>query len=428
MKKIVNSKYRETYYEDTMDNGLKVVLWHKPDYEKSLFMMATPLGAMDLRQRDEQGKSYEFPAGIAHFLEHKMFEMGDKDVMDVFSQLGANVNAFTSYSETAYYFSTSQDYKKPLALLLDFVQQLDISEASIEKEKGIIIQELNMYKQMSDQRLLMETFSSLYAEHPLKYDIGGDAQSVSGITKKQLEECYAINYHPSTMVLIGVTSHDPDEVLSVIRKNQKKKKFAPAPKVMTVYVDEPEEVARKKYVFSMEVSVPKICIAYKLGGISDVRERIRQEWCIKIMLDAYFSSINEDYQSWIDDEIINDYFGSEVDYGENYGSVLIYSETEKQEAFEELVYNGVQSIAQAKLSEDVLQQLKRRYYGQTLRSLNSFDDIAISFVRSYFDGSDFFQSMEILDAITMSDIEKACESLADAPFAEVIVQPKYQNK
>ncbi len=146
------------------------------------------------------------------------------------------------------------------------------------------------------------------------------------------------------------------------------------------------------------------------------------------MLDAYFSSINEDYQSWIDDEIINDYFGSEVDYGENYGSVLIYSETEKQEAFEELVYNGVQSIAQAKLSEDVLQQLKRRYYGQTLRSLNSFDDIAISFVRSYFDGSDFFQSMEILDAITMSDIEKACESLADAPFAEVIVQPKYQNK
>ena len=153
MKTITNKRYGESYVEETLENGLHVVLWQKPDYEKSLFMMATPLGAMDMKQVDEQGKELHFPAGIAHFLEHKMFEMGDSDVMELFSRMGASVNAFTSYTETAYYFSTTSDVKEPLNLLLDFVQELDISEESVEKEKGIIIQELHMYKEMSDSRL-----------------------------------------------------------------------------------------------------------------------------------------------------------------------------------------------------------------------------------------------------------------------------------
>lgn len=424
MKKVTNPKYKESYYEETLDNGLKVILWQKPDYEKSLFMMATPLGAMDLKQQDEQGNIYEFPAGIAHFLEHKMFEMGDCDVMDIFSKMGANVNAFTSYSETAYYFSTSQDYEKPLNLLLDFVQQLDISEASIEKEKGIIIQELNMYKQMSDQRLLMETFSSLYSQHPLKYDIGGDSESVTSITKKQLEQCYAMNYHPSTMMLIGVTSKDPKEVLDVIKENQKHKTFSEAKKVSNAVFQEPEEVARQTYSFEMDVTVPKICIAYKLKGIPDIKERVKTEWCIKIMLDAYFSSMNHEYQTWIDNDIINDYFGSEVDYGKDYGSILIYCETNYRDEFITLAEKGMQKMKSGELSEEALQQLKRRYYGQMIRSLNSFDDIAISFVRSYFSGADFYMSMDILDQITIKHIKEACQYLKEAPYAEVMVSPK----
>lgn len=424
MQKKISDQYKEAYYEKTLDNGLRVVLWQKEDYEKSLFMMATPLGAMDLKQQDESGNTYEFPAGIAHFLEHKMFEMGDKDVMDIFSQLGANVNAFTSYSETAYYFSTSQDYKQPLMLLLDFVQQLDISDASIEKEKGIIIQELNMYKQLSDQRLLMETFSSLYVEHPLKYDIGGDEESVSSITKEQLEQCYAVNYHPSTMVLVGVSSQDPEEVLAIIEENQRGKVFPKIEVVKSVSNEEPKAVARNLFKFSMDVSIPKICIAYKLGGIKNINERIKQEWCIKIMLDSYFSTLNENYQTWIDDEIINDYFGCEIDYGEDYGTVLVYCETHRQEAFENLVKEGMKYIAQGIIKEPLLQQLKRRYFGQTVRSLNSFDDIAISYIRSAFDGSDFFEAINLLDEISQEDLKQACLRLCHAPSTKVIVEPQ----
>ena len=174
MKHIYNERYHESYDEVVLDNGLHVILWHKPNYEKSMFMMMTPFGAMDLTQI--QGKEkIKHPSGIAHFLEHKMFAMdGDEDVMGLFSKMGANVNAFTSYRETAYFASTCNDPKEPLKLLLDFVQELNIDQASVEKEKGIILSELHMYKEMSDQRLLMETYTSLFHKHPMRLDIAGE--------------------------------------------------------------------------------------------------------------------------------------------------------------------------------------------------------------------------------------------------------------
>ena len=218
-----------------------------------------------------------------------MFEMGDIDVMELFSRMGASVNAFTSYTETAYYFSTTSDVKEPLNLLLDFVQELDISEESVEKEKGIIIQELHMYKEMSDSRLLMETFSSLYQQHPLRYDIGGDDESVNSITLQQLQDCYAMNYHPASMILVGVSKEDPKKLLALIKENQKKKTFASISSVRRLAYTEPEQPARDSFSFTMDVSVPKLSYACKLQGMEDVYARTKAEWCIKIMLDAVFS-------------------------------------------------------------------------------------------------------------------------------------------
>lgn len=424
MKQVNNERYQEHYVEETLDNGLHVVLWQKPDYEKSLFMMATPLGAMDMKQVDEQGKEYHFPAGIAHFLEHKMFEMGDKDVMDLFSKMGANVNAFTSYTETAYYFSTSNDIRKPLNLLLDFVQSLQITEESVEKEKGIIIQELNMYKQMPDNRLLMETFSSLYEHHPLKYDIGGDDESVSSITLEQLQECYRLNYHPSTMVLVGVGNHDPKEILALIKENQASKTFPKISNVHRLPFEEPEEPARTDFSFTMDVSIPKTAYAYKLSGVKDAMERAKKEWCLKTMLDAHFSSLNPAFQGWIDEGIINDYVGSEVDLGEDHGLLMFYAETDEEERFEQIIKETMQAIMKAEIDEDVLLRLKRRYFGQSIRSLNSFDDIAITYIRNYFEGLDFFEAMDVLYDITLEDLQDACRMLNDQYVCRVQLKPE----
>ncbi|RGC45958.1 EF-P 5-aminopentanol modification-associated protein YfmH [Absiella sp. AM29-15] len=424
MIKKENKRYQESYVEETLDNGLHVVLWQKPDYAKSLFMMATPLGALDMKQKDEDGKEYDFPAGIAHFLEHKMFEMEDGDVMDLFSNMGANVNAFTSYTETVYYFSTTADVIQPLHLLLDFVQDLSITKESVEKEKGIIIQELNMYKQMSDQRLLMETFSSLYKHHPLRYDIGGDAESVTSITLEQLKQCYDINYHPGKMILVGVSAQDPEVLLKEIKKNQQAKTFPAGKKVIRMMQEEPYEPARKDFEFQMDVSMPKLSIAYKMRGVEDIYERIKKEWAIRMVLDATFSSLNPDFQKWLDEGIINDFVGSDVDLGKDYGMMMFYSETNKKEAFLAIVKDIVQKIKQEGISESLLEQLKKRYYGQSLRSLNSFDDIAITMVRNYFDQSDFFASMDVLYDITLQDVKDACQMIDVDNFCVIDLLPE----
>ncbi|MGL5540585.1 MAG: EF-P 5-aminopentanol modification-associated protein YfmH, partial [Erysipelotrichaceae bacterium] len=249
MEKHTSEKYQETYYETTLDNGLRVVLFHRPGFDKSFFLMGTPFGAFDLQQVDEEGNEYHFPAGIAHFLEHKMFEHPDGDVMDQFSNMGVNVNAFTSYGETCYYFSTTQAIKEPLELLLDFTQVLHIDGASVEKEKGIICQELAMYRQQSDSRLINETFGCMYHEHPLKYDIGGDDESVNATTLAQLQDCFALNYAPSKTILVGVSSEEPTTILEWIQANQAKKTFPQTKRTHRKVVNEPLAMKKAEHAF-----------------------------------------------------------------------------------------------------------------------------------------------------------------------------------
>ena len=421
MKKITNHRFKETYFEETLDNGLHVVLWNKPHYEKSFFMMATPLGALDLHQVDENGKLYEFSSGIAHFLEHKMFEKPDHDVMDEFTAMGANCNAFTSYTETAYYFSTSEDPQEPLNLLMDFVQELDISEESVEKEKGIIIQELEMYQQMSESRIINETMSSLFEEHPLKYDIGGDTQSVSHTTKEELERCYALNYHPSKMILVGVSGKDPEVLMEIIRKNQEKKSFPPVSSVERKPFHEKNEVLKKEHEFKMDISIPKVNIAFKCAGIEDVELRNKKEWCFKMLFDMYFSSLNVEYQTWLDDKIINNSFSYEIDFGKDYGILMFYSESEQPEVFQETVLKRLNTIEN--IDDAILEQLKRRYFGLSINALTSERQVAITYMRNYFANLDFFASIDVIETITKEDLLKALKEIDLDNFAKIVIRP-----
>lgn len=422
MKEIRNERFQESYIEEVLENGLRVVLWNKPGFEKSFFMMATPLGGLDLNQVDAQGNEIAYPAGIAHFLEHKMFENENLDVMDAFSAMGANVNAFTSYSETAYYFSTTANPIEPLHLLMDFVQELNISEESVEKEKGIIVQELEMYQQMSDVRLINETLSSLYKSHPLIYDIGGDNDSVNSITKKQLDDCYASNYHPSNMILVGVSAHDSKALLEEIKQNQSKKQFPDKAEIKRKVYEEQKEVAKQEHTFSMDISIPKVNVAFKLEGVKDPDERNKKEWSYKLLLDMYFSSLNPDYQTWLDKEIINTSFSFEIDFGEDYGLLMFYTETKQEKEFEKLVLDVLQSIKE--VDEELLKQLKNRYFGLSVNSLQDQKQIAVSYMRNYFAGLNFFASIEVIEEIQKEDLEKVHNEIDYKKYTKVMITPK----
>lgn len=424
MKKVYNARFKETYYEETLENGLHVVLWHKPHFQKSFFLMGTSFGAMHLKEEDEYN-TYTFKSGIAHFLEHKMFEKNNYDVMEKFTDLGSNCNAFTSYNETAYYFSTSDDYKEPLCLLLDFVQELSISEESVEKEKGIIIQELEMYMQMSETRILNETMLALYHNHPLRYDIGGDKESVLSTTKEDLELCYALNYHPSKMILVGVSGEDPYKIMDVIKENQNNKVFDKIHKLTVSDVNEPYEIVCKEREFSMDITIPKVCLAYKCEGIKDARERNKVECAYKFLFDMYFSSLNPDLQKWIDDEIINNSFTYEIDFGEDYGMILLYSETYKEKEFIETMQNVLRSITT--INEEHLEQLKRRYFGVSVNALASHKHVAITYMRTYFAKQDFFGAIEDLENITIDDIYDVYKKIDLKNYSIVKITPNKQE-
>ena len=406
MHKIVNEKFNEILFEEVLPNGLQVTLIYKPAFVSSSALFAVPYGSLDFQQQDAD-EIVSVPCGAAHFLEHKMFEDKDQDVMSAFSAMGANVNAFTSYNETVYYFNTgNKDISEPLSLLLDFVQQLNIDEESVEKEKGIITQELLMYKQIPDHRLMMEALKALYHEFPLKYDIVGSEESIKDISLTSLTECYLRNYSPKNMRLVIVTGEDPDKIFQLVRENQAKKIFTEQPPLKRVKYDEPESCVVNHKIIPMDVNKTKVCIAYKLKVVKENSvERSKAEWALRFLLEAYFTGLNPDYQDWLDGGIITDYFGYDVDLAKDYAILMFYNETEDVNTFKNIVEEQMHIIKTKMISVDLLDQLKKRYYGRSVRLFNNINEIGITYVRSIFDDLDIFQSIELINEIDFSIIK-----------------------
>ena len=420
MKKIHNDFFDEDFYIEKLDNGLEVVIFNKKEFLTTACAFATSYGALNTDEVLDD-KEYHFHPGVAHFLEHKLFESEDKNIFEEFSNMGCNVNAFTSYHETVYYFSTTnKEIKEPLNLLLDFVQKLDITDENVEKEKGIICQELAMYMQNPDSRLLQETYRSLYHNYPLKYDIGGDETSVNAISKDELDLCYKINYHPNNMVLLIVSPLDVNYLMDIVKENQSKKHFDKQKDVKTLLIDEDDSVVRKEFSFEMDINKPKHVYALKLKpNFKDSDDIVYKQWCLDLYLKAYFSSINKDYQEWLNKGLINDYFGYEVDFDKDYAYILFYNESE-EDNIKELIDNELKKDL---ITEEILTSIKRRYIGNSFDTLNDVESFDTGYVRDYVNGIDYFKSIEILTHISLDDLKAVFKGFDYSNYALIHILP-----
>lgn len=410
METINNLKLNESYTTETLDNGLRIFYINKPGFTSSTAVLAVPYGSLDVMQKLPDGSIHTTHPGIAHFLEHKLFESNSgQDVMESFSKMSASVNAFTSFNETAYYFTTSEpEFTAPLNLLLDFVQELSISDDSVEKEKGIITQELRMYMQMPEARLMFETYRSLFVNHPVRLDIGGTEESVSAITKDELTQCYNGNYHPKNSVLVIVSGLDSEPVINAVKANQATKKFPEFEKHTRYIETEPTMINEAIKTVEMDITAKKITYSFKFDAFDgSPLDRLKKEWQVRLYLELLFSTYNPKYQTWLDQGRINDYFGFEVDFTPEYGFAMFFGEAENERDFTSLVHEG--------LSEDVtlfldhFDHLKKRFYGQAVRSLNNLDDIAVTFARCIFQELDYFDYMTLVNELRQEDILEAKE-------------------
>lgn len=408
MKIINNKQVQETQVTHTLDNGLQIIISHKPGFKNSVSVLGTPFGAKHLKQI-VNNEEIIYPSGAAHFLEHKLFEKQDIDILSVFSEMGANANAFTSYSETVYYFSTPQDIYEPLKLLINFVYDLDITEASVEKEKGIIIEELKMYREMPLFRLAMDTLDNLYINHPLQFDIGGSIKSVSQTTLKDLESAYKANYDPSQMILSIVSPIDPEVLIAFIEEQFKDIEVSSKLSVENKLIDEPVEVKETYSDIKMPVNAQKLSVAYKQKvDLNNEKEATQFNLLIQILLDMNFSKVNPKYQEWLDNKWINDAFSYQSDFGLDYGYIQFISETNNEKEFINLMD---QMIEQMEVNEALLKQLKKRYIGEYITLFSDFESLSITNFRAVVANFDLFELIEWLEALNVTDLECAKEAI-----------------
>ncbi len=400
--------------KETLPNGLQVLLVHKPDYQRSLFLLGAKVGGFDIDQNVD-GTLVHHKSGLAHYLEHQMFYLDGEDVSELFAGLQCLTNAYTSYTETAFYFSTTADVKQPLKLLFDFVENLDVTNKTIEKEKGIILSEYDMYQQSPEQRLFKETLISLYKNHPMKVDVLGSKEDIQNMRMEDLKYFYELNYDPSKLCLVGITGKDTDEIMEWIKDCQKDVESKCDKEISRVFKEEPMEVNRKEFVDTMDISQPFVCVGFKMKPCSNVIESIEKDFAVNMWLDSLMGPLNPKFQEWLDRRIFTQFVGAEADFTIDHSYVLFYAQTINPDAFIELVKEQVKKKT---ILNDDYQSLRAQAIANNLRGLNHFDGLANDLLRSHFENFDY---MDSLNRIQKMSLDKVLSNLGDLDFSNVCV-------
>ncbi|PEJ10172.1 EF-P 5-aminopentanol modification-associated protein YfmH [Bacillus wiedmannii] len=413
MEKIVYEQLKETLYYEKLPNGLDVYILPKQGFNKTFATFTTKYGSMD-NTFVPLGKEemVRVPDGIAHFLEHKLFEKEDHDAFQLFSKQGASANAFTSFTRTAYLFSCTSNVEQNLNTLLNFVQEPYFSEKTVEKEKGIIGQEIQMYQDNPDWRLYFGLIDSLFVKHPIKIDIAGTIESISKITKDLLYECYETFYHPSNMLLFVVGAIDPEKTMDLVRENQAKKDYKNQSEIVRSFEEEPDEVNEKKKIISMPVQTPKCLVGIKAINLKEKGEALlKQEIALTLLLDYLFGKSSVHYESLYNEGLIDDSFSYDYTEENNFGFAMVGGDTKQPDELEERLKSILLKTNYDQLDEAALERVKKKKIGGFLRSLNSPEYIANQFTRYAFNESSLFEALTVLESLTVQDLQEVAKLL-----------------
>ncbi|EOO10350.1 zinc protease [Bacillus cereus str. Schrouff] len=413
MEKIVYEQLKETLYYEKLPNGLDVYVLPKQGFNKTFATFTTKYGSVD-NTFVPLGKEemIRVPDGIAHFLEHKLFEKEDHDAFQLFSKQGASANAFTSFTRTAYLFSCTSNVEQNLNTLLNFVQEPYFSEKTVEKEKGIIGQEIQMYQDNPDWRLYFGLIDSLFVKHPIKIDIAGTIESISKITKDLLYECYETFYHPSNMLLFVVGAIDPEKTMDLVRENQAEKDYKNQPEIVRSFEEEPNEVNEKKKIISMPVQTPKCLVGTKATNLKEKGQALlKQEIALTLLLDYLFGKSSVHYEALYNEGLIDDSFSYDYTEENNFGFAMVGGDTKQPDELADRLKDILLKTDYDQLDAAALERVKKKKIGGFLRSLNSPEYIANQFTRYAFNESSLFDALTVLEGLTVQDLQEVAKLL-----------------
>lgn len=420
---------KETLYTETLPNGLKVYLLPKNDYHKTYGLFTTNYGSIDNEFVPIGATDFVHVSdGIAHFLEHKMFEKEDGDVFQQFGRQGASANAFTSFTRTSYLFSSTDQVNQNVETLLDFVQSPYFTEQTVEKEKGIIGQEIQMYQDEANWRLFFGILGNLYPKHPLHIDIAGTVESIAEITAQDLYTCYNTFYHPSNMNLFIVGKMDPEQMMQLIRDNQAAKKFAEAQPIKRRFPEEGADDIVRESTLAMTVSRPKVILGVK--GLDEVPadgfERMRYKTAINLLLQLLIGNTSQSYLTLYNEGLLDDSFSFEFSLDRSFHFADFGGDSDQPEQLADRLEEILRDFAKnPEVSEENLSLLKKKMIGKYFQSLNSLEYIANQFSQSLSGDTTLFDQLAVIESIELADVLAAGEVfIRPEAFSRFYMKPK----
>lgn len=421
MDKWVYSSIDEEVYHKVLPNGLNVYLIKKAGYKEKCAFFGTRFGSFQTGDYliDDKGEKHLVVGGIAHFLEHRLFDYYKGNVMDLYDELGAYTNAFTSYNKTVYYFSTLDNFEECLNLLLDFPSVFEMSEEAVNKEKDIIVQELLMYKDMPDQKIFDKTMNNLYFEHPIRFDVGGEPSEVRETTRDLLKLCHQTFYSPSNMNLVVVGDIDIDKTMELIENNQKGKTFDTSKHEEKVMNEDYSKVKKEEETFSENINNSKLMIAYKIKpfGVNRVKEQL----CLEFISSLLFSSSTDFYDTLIKEELANNVEGEVLSY-KDVTSLIFACDVNDEDKVKQMVKDRVNN-AISLFNEKDLDNIKKSEVSFIIRSCNSCVNLAKYFAMYLFEDANYLDLVDVIKSITVEDLVNVYnEYLKDALYTVCVLK------
>ena len=410
MKIIETSEIKEKAYVEELENGLKVIIIPKKNTKKKYVIWGTHFGSIDNHFiMPKTGEEVYIPDGVAHFLEHKMFEQPNgTNSLDTLMALGIDANAYTTNDHTAYLFECTDHFEEGLNELMDYVQHPYFTEENVEKEKGIIGQEINMYDDDPGWKLYMNAMDCLYEKNPIKVDIAGTIESISKITPDVLYKCYNTFYHPSNMVMVLCGDFEPEKLLQEIKKRLLPKENQG--EIKRIYPEKEESIHKPFASTKMEVSTPIFMIGYK--DIENmVEDRVKKHIAIEILSNIIIGKSSKLYQKLYEEGLLLSKPDMDYEFSNEYAHILISGTSKNPKKVEEELNKTIENLKQHGLDAQEFERSKRKVYGDYVTEYNSVGDIARMFLADAMKGIFSFDYIEKYETVTKEYTEEILKNI-----------------
>ena len=405
MQIIENSKVKEKLYIEKLENGLTIMIVPKKGIQKKYVIWGTNYGSNDSKFIVPGEKEpTEVPKGVAHFLEHKMFEQESGiNSLDTLTALGVEANAYTTNDHTAYLFECTENFYPALDELMDYVQHPYFTDENVEKEKGIIGQEIMMYDDYPEWKVYLNTLEAMYHEHPVKLDITGTIETISHIDKDILYKCYNTFYNPANMAMVICGYFEPEKLLEEIKKRLIEKKANG--EIKRIYPEEPESIVKEKTEQKMDVSEPLFTIGIK-DKVATQKEKVKKHLAIEILLNMLIGKSSDLYQELYKSGVMFSMPGVDYEFSRDYAHILVTGQSKEPEKVYESFKNTIRELKEKGIESEEFKRMKKMLYGSFIKEYDEPGDIARMFLADFFKGINSFEYLEEITTINEQYVEQ----------------------